>query len=370
MLKQDPYPGRQLRSLVAAALLSPAARLIPGSAAALGGRSAWAGPLLALPPLLLYAWAAGRLRSGMGPGEGLPELALRRLGRRGGRAVLLLLAAWLLLYCGFTMRVGAERLLVTVYPRSAPAVFVICLGLLALPAALGPFRSLLRLGRMALPILLLAMGLILLAAFRSLEITELLPLVPADLPALLHSAVASLDLLSFALAALCLFPQGQKAGGFRRTGLWTLGLALGLTALGAAVQGRLGASLSARLAAPFFALVRNLVFFRSLERVEALVVGLWILPDFLLTGLCLHAAQRCLRLGLGYRVQDGEGRLDPGNGRWCIWLCGAAAPALGLLPLFDPSSLLFWSRTLIPCLQMGLAFLLVPGLLLLGRDGG
>ena len=111
MLKQDPYPGRQLRSLLTAALLSPCTRLIPGSAAALGGRTAWAGPLLALPPLLLFGWCTCLLRSRLKPGEGLPELALRRLGRNTGRAVLLLLGGWLLLYCGFTLRVGAERLL-------------------------------------------------------------------------------------------------------------------------------------------------------------------------------------------------------------------------------------------------------------------
>ena len=40
MLKQDPYPGRQLRSLIAAALLSPVTRQIPGSAAALY-KQAW-----------------------------------------------------------------------------------------------------------------------------------------------------------------------------------------------------------------------------------------------------------------------------------------------------------------------------------------
>ena len=362
MLKQDPYPGRQLRSLLTAALLSPCTRLIPGSAAALGGRTAWAGPLLALPPLLLFGWCTCLLRSRLKPGEGLPELALRRLGRNTGRAVLLLLGGWLLLYCGFTLRVGAERLLVTVYPRSGSVLFVLLLGLLVLRAALGPFRSLLRLGRLALPVLLLSLGLILLAAFRSLQPAELLPLSPADLPALLHSAVPALDLLSFALAALCLFPAGAEAGGPRRIGLWTAGLALGLTALVAAVQGRFGAALSARLSAPFFALVRNLVFFGSVERIEALVVGLWILPDFLLGSLCLHAAQRCLRLVLGFHPGEGERPTDLGNGRFLIWLCGGAAMGLALLPGSNTASLLFWSRTLIPSLQMAVAFLLIPAL--------
>ena len=216
MLKQDPYPGRQLRSLIAAALLSPVTRQIPGSAAALGGRAAWAAPLAALPALLFYAWLLSRLRQELEPGEALPEYALRRLGRRGGRAALLALAAWLLVLAGFTLRFGAERLQVSSYPRSGPALFVVCLGIPALLAALGPFRSLLRLGRMILPVLLTALGLILFSAFRSLELTELLPLGPADAPDLLRGALPSLNLLSFALSALCLFPAGRKAGAFRQ----------------------------------------------------------------------------------------------------------------------------------------------------------
>ena len=369
MLKQDPYPGRQLRSLIAAALLSPVTRQIPGSAAALGGRAAWAAPLAALPALLFYAWLLSRLRRELESGEALPEYALRRLGRRGGRAALLALAAWLLVLAGFTLRFGAERLQVSSYPRSGPALFVVCLGIPALLAALGPFRSLLRLGRMILPVLLTALGLILFSAFRSLEFTELLPLGPADAPDLLRGALPSLNLLSFALSALCLFPAGRKAGGFRRTAAWTLGLSLLLTALGAAVQGRLGAALSARFAVPFFALVRNLVFFRSLERMEALVVGLWILPDFLLGGLCLQGAQRCLRLALGQRPEEGESRLDFSGGRLLIWLCGVVSIALGLLLGRDPASLQHWSRTIIPLLNLFFSLLVLPAATLLCGGG-
>jgi hypothetical protein len=305
----------------------------------------------------------------MAPGETLPELALRALGPRGGGAMLLILAGWLLLYCGFLLRSGAERLLVTVYPRSRPGLFVISMGLLSLFAALGPFRSLLRTARMAAPLLLLSLGLILLKALQSLDPTELLPLTPADAGSLLCAGLPALDLVSFALAVLFFFrpAQPEGAGRFRRGAGWTALLCLLLTAVGAAVQGRFGAALSARLSAPFFALVRNLVFFRSLERLEALVVGLWILPDFLLTSLCLHGAQRCLRLALGYAPREGERRLDLENGRWCVWLCGLLSLGLGLLPELDPAALLFWSRSLIPGLQLAVSFLLIPGLRLAAR---
>ena len=350
--------------LLAVALLSPLLRLIPGSAAALGGSSAWAGPLAALPLVLLYAALLRRLRRFLLPGESFPELTLRALGRRFGGLLLLLFAGWFLLYGGFVLRAGADRLQITAYPRCSPAFFVLSMGLLTLMAALGPLRSLLRLARVVGPLLFLVLLLILCKAARSLDASELLPL---DGRELLCSSLPSLDLLTFALSARLFFRRGraEKEEGLLPCALRLALFCLLLCALGAAVQGRFGPALSARLSAPFFALVRNLVFFRSLERMEALVVGLWILPDFLLGGLCLHTAQRCLRLALGHRPWEGESRLDFSGGRSLIWLCGGVSIALGLLLGRDPADLQRWSRTVIPLLNLCFSFLLLPAALLL-----
>jgi hypothetical protein len=98
---------------------------------------------------------------------------------------------------------------------------------------------------------------------------------------------------------------------------------------------------------------------------EALVVGLWILPDFLLVGMVLQAAQRCLRLGCGYALREDEGRWTLRDGRWLVWLCGGAAIVLGLLLAPDPPALQRWSRGVIPILNLSGA-LLIPGVLLAG----
>ena len=344
----------KLDLLIGTALLSPVLRLIPGSAAALGGSSAWLGPLAALPLGLLYAALLRRLRGTLNPGECFPELMRRALGRRPGGALLLLFAGWLLVYTGFLLRAGADRLQISAYPHSGPGFFMLSMGLLILIAALGPFRSLTRLARAVGPVLFLVLVLILLKAARSVDPSELLPLRGEAL----------------ALAVRFFFLPGQEKAGedFLPCAARLVLFALLLCALGAAVQGRFGPSLSARLSAPFFALVRNLVFFRSLERMEALVVGLWILPDFLLGGLCLHGAQRCLRLALGRQPREGESRLDFSGGRSLIWLCGIVPVALGLSLGRDPASLQHWSRTVIPLTNLFFTLLLLPvTLLLCGR---
>ena len=365
----DPFEARQLRALCAMALLSPILRLIPGQAAAVAGRAAWASPLVALPLLLGYVLLLEPLRAAFREGEALPELALRVLGPRAGRSVLLLLGVWLLLGTGLALRTDSERFLVTIYPRSNKAFFAVCLGILGTVAAMGRRRSLLRVARIVEPLLLAALLAIGLVSLKSLDLWELLPLTPADAPGLLRGSLPALDILSFGLLALCLFPVRQEPSParLRKSLVWTTAMALLMTALGAAVQGRFGPGLSARLSAPFFALVRDLVFFRSLERLEALAVALWIFPDLLLIGMTLRAGQHCLRLALGWRPRPDESRRDLGEGRWLGWLCGAAATALGLVLAPGEEALQLWSARVLPLSTLTVCFLLVPGILAVGK---
>ena len=78
------------------------------------------------------------------------------------------------------------------------------------------------------------------------------------------------------------------------------------------MTGAFGAPLTAQLARPFFVLVRTLSFFRTVERVEALVVMLWIFPDFLITALFLWAGQYSLRLLCGFHPDD-----QPSGRKFC-----------------------------------------------------
>ena len=358
MEENERYGQRQLLSLGAAAVLSPALRLYPTASVRLAGRGAWLSPLCCLPPLLLYAWLYARLIDRRREGEGLAELMLRSLGDRAGKAALLLYGLWLLLYAGFVLRAGAGRFVVALFPRSTPLLFVISLGLLSLLASLSPPRALVRTARMLLPVLMGVLLLLLLVSLRQAEADNLLPLTGEDALPVLAGAlpVAEVLLLGLYAPGFLLGGVGRRRGSFGALAYWLLGLALLLTALCAAVLGALGAEITARLSLPFFTLVRNLVFFRTLERMEALVVALWLFPDFLLSALALFGAQHCLRLLAGAAPSCGEGRFgDLTNRRWMIWLGGAAAIAAGLLLAPDDAALTLWSERIIPIGQAAAA---------------
>ena len=359
---------RQLLSLGAVIALTPALRLFPTQSAKLAGRAGWLAPLMALPLLICWAWAAARFAGLMRPGEQFPALVLRLGGKRLGRPALALLTLWCLVYAAFVLRSGADRLVGTVYPGASPLLFSQVMGLIALVASLTEPRTLVRLGRMLLP-LLLAPCALLVRSLLSCDPNNLWPVGPTDLWPVLKAAPAPLDILAGAGTALLFFAGGlrDRERLFPALSVWAAALCLFLALLTAGVTGRFGAALTAQLVRPFFVLVRTLVFFRTVERVEALVVMLWVFPDFLMTALFLWCGQFGLRLLCGYQPDaDAHPLSDPGEGRFLAWAFGTAATVAALFLAPDPAALERWSVALIPAMNLCFVFVFLPLLYIVG----
>ena len=367
---QEQYNTRQLLSLGAVIALTPALRLFPTQAASIAGRAGWLAPLAALPPALVWARAMALLTDTMQPGEQFPDLLLRLGGKRLGKPALALFAAWCLTYAAFVLRSGADRLVGTVYPGASPALFSQLMGLTALLAALSTPRSLARIGRMLLPLLFGVLGLLLFFALLSADFRNLFPLSPSDLWPVAKTAPVPLDIVAGSGTALCFLAGGlkERGPGFPALAKWSGLLCAGLSLLSAAVIGAFGAPLTAQLARPFFVLVRTLVFFRTVERVEALVVMLWIFPDFLMAALFFWAGQYALRLLCGFHPDMKiHARLDFAEGRVLIWAFGAAAIILSLFLAPEPRRLERWSTVYIPCANLAFVFVYLPLLYIVGK---
>ena len=361
---------RQLFALGTIVLMVPALRHFVTASAKYAGRAAWLTPLIAALPMLLYLHFLSDFMDRRQEGENLQELMLRGLGPGLGRIALAVTAAWLLLYAGFVLRSAADRMIITIYPNSSPAAFVLPLGLVCLVAALGKPRSLVRCALLIKPLLLAALLIVLALALSSAKLYNLLPITVGDaLPAALGS-LGAVNVLLVGSYTLC-FVEGllpRSEGRARESSLWLLRMVLLLCLLIAAITGMFGAELTVRMNRPFFVMVRNLVFFRTVERVEALVAMLWLFPDFLLVSLLLWSAQHCLRLTLRFdAARPGEKLLDMGGGRWLLWPCALAAILTGLFMGRSAQGLALWSSRIIPVLNMGFALLFLPTIYIIGK---
>lgn len=365
------FSRSQLIGLCSVILLSPALRLYPAGSANLAGQAAWLSAPAAIPLLLIYIYFICRFMDARQENEGLGELCLRCLGAKVGKAALLVFSAWLLLYGGFVLRSGADRLITTIYPYSAPHVFTIVMGLICLFGALGPVRSIVRVAKLVLPIVLGTLILILLFALFSIHPSNLLPITVYDFAPVVKGTLPIIDVILVVIYTVCfvvgLTPKEKKS--FRDYSVWMVLMSMLLMVLSIAVIGNFGAELTTRLTRPFFSLVRNLVFFHTLERVEALVVALWILPDFLLVSLLLISAQHCLCMVLGTKsvLYQGERLFEMKNGRWVIPVCAGISILCGLFIAPDPISLELWSVRLIPLINLAVALLLIPFIYIVGK---
>jgi hypothetical protein len=369
-MRSQRFSTSQLLSLGSMIVLFPALRLFPAQTAEEAGRAGWLCAFAALPLSLGYAFFLRRLLDLTREGEYLPEALPRLLGKRAGQAALLLTALWTLLYAAFVLRSGADRLVGTIYPRSAWTVFSEIMGLLALAAALSTPRALVRMARMLRPLLLGTLLVLLGFAAFSVRPENLWPVTSGELLPVCRGALGAVDISCGALAALCFLAGGTDDGGpgFRQTAGWLVRLALLLALLSAAVTGVFGHELTAQLSRPFFVLVRTLVFFRTVERVEALIVMLWVFPDFLLASLFLWIGQFCLRLLWGKDPgADFTGSFDLTEGRILIWLAAAGVLALSLVLAPDAQSLERWSRGVIPALNLLFSLVLLPAVYVLAR---
>lgn len=364
------FERNQLMAFSWLLLLTPALRLFPSEASRLAGRGAWLSALVSALPLALYVFFLTRFMDHRQEDEGMGELIVRSLGGRGGRAVMPLFGLWFGLYAGFVLRSGAERFLTTVYSNSTPEFFSVVLGTAALIAALGSPRSMARVAKMVLPVVLGVMLLVLISALSSVDASNFLPLSAADAVPVVLGVVPGVNIIAAVLYIVC-FIEGdtrRRPGRFRAFMIWVVLACLMLAMIIFELFGAFGPELTSQLTRPFFSLVRNMVFFKAVERIEALVVSLWVFPDFLMVSLLIYLSQFCLRLGWCKSARyRGEKLTDVSGGRWIIWLCGTAAVICAIFIGPDSASLSLWSDRVIPIVNMSFAFLVLPAVFAVGK---
>lgn len=353
-MNDDTVTKKQYAALLFVALLSPLLRTLPRAAVRWADRAAWLCPLLAVPLVLALVWLAAALRRSMGPGEELSSLILRVLGPVAGRVLLLLYAGGLVLYAGFVLRSGAERFAATVYQQSRPEPFMLVLLALCLMAALGTGRALARTAVVLRGILLPVLAAVFLLTAPNVSPKNLLPLTAWDVPGAILGAFPLFPVACVGALVLFLGDGAPPAGEIGKRALPALGLSAAVGCLLCLeTVGVFGTKLTARLSYPFFTMTRDVSLFHLAQRIEAVVIALWVFADFTLCTLLLRCVRETAQAALRLR--------DPARGRWLTWTAAAAAYLCAHFLAPSSAQLLLWQEQLIP---LGLAALVPGGFLL------
>lgn len=319
-MKDKYLTEKQFAALIFTSLLSPLLRSVPRASVETAGRGVWLSMVPALVLLLLLTAFLSALIRRLQPGEDFADLLLRWLGPVAGRIVLILYAVWFLLYAGFVLRSGTARLVTAVYPENPIFPFLFVLLGLCLLAALGTVRALGRTAFLLQSFLLAALGLILLSAAPNISPENLLPVPLENVSGIL---LGSLPFAAMGSMGACFLFLMRHVRPVAEPGKKAFPLSLGFFFIGTVlcleVTGTFGPALTARLSFPFFLMVRDISVFRITQRIEAVVVVLWIFADFILCASMLRCAFSILQSVFSLPEPDDEKVFSFRNGRWLLW---------------------------------------------------
>ena len=343
----------QCHSLCFVAMLSPLLRLLPGTVTRWGGSASWVSCILSLLPIAaLYAVASRLLRS-FPQGVGFDHILSRIFGRIGGKSLLFIWSLWLVFHSGFLLRSGAHRFIDTIYPTARPPFFILATAAICTAAALGHLTPLARSAKIFLPLLAGILALVTVFSFGDVELTFLLPVKKEQLGDILTAVPIAAEAGGAAIVNLLFLSKYTDTRSKSNSFLPWLAAAAALnTVLCIVAVGCFGKTYTAALDYPFFVLARDLTIFSGVERIESLVVGLWLLPDFVLITLELVIASDNLIQLL--QPKHEKARVS------VILMLSLSAVILALILASNTQTMAHWSEEIIPAIQLFWAFLMLP----------
>lgn len=357
MGKTDRITERQLRVLLFVSLLSPMIRILPSAAVMLGGRAAWLSPIAAFAAGAALLALTRALRKNAPEGLGLQDMAMLGLGPVAGRAFGVLSALWLTYYGGFLARSAAERLLSTVYPNGNTPVFIVVMLLAAVLTASGLTKTVSRTAEVLMPILLGVIAVVLIFAAPDISAENLLPVTYRSWRDILYGAAPIFNVT--AGFGYFLFLRGHVTAEktVRPTAFpWLAILSLIALAVTFFTLGTLGESLSITMENAFFMVIRNIKVFGVIERVEAVVVAIWIVTDFIFLTSILMIVAEIWKTVTG--VKRRSFFVPP-----TALLSGAAA----FLTARDAFEFLRLSEFIVPAISLAFTVVLIPAVMAVGK---
>lgn len=277
----------QLCALLWAALLAPAAELLPAVTLPWAGRGAWLTTLLAFPVLAGVGWLLARAVRGR---DGLPQTLLAGFGPIAGRGILLLYMVWGEFLLALRLRLCAQRLLASGERDGSLWFYLPVAALLALWMARGKLAAFARVGQVLLAVVVTAAAVVLGLALFQVRPEHLLSLWWQDALPVAGGTLPVCGVLGWGMFAAFLLGQTEPAKHARRDWLIWSGIGCLLLSLEQLVViGNLGETLAQRLHSPFFALAKSVGVEGAFQRVESIVSALWIFGDLALLGVILFA---------------------------------------------------------------------------------
>lgn len=306
-MKTDQLSARQLYIIYIVAMLSPLVRGLPQWTVAVAGKGAWLTGLCSFLPMLAVLW----LWSGLvGDGVGLADRFKMTLGVGLGKALTTLYIVWVVFLMSVETRQYGQRLLVAGYEgMPLEGFFLIMLGLV-LWMSRGKLSALGRMAEVFYLILALTLAVVLGFSLLNLEPSYVLPIWVEEWSGGIKATAVPTGIMLMGVVLLFLWGTVKPSTNDNKQAVrWLAVICLVATLIQLAIIGQLGTAVTLGIDTPFFQLTRGLAISGAFQRMESIVVALWLISDFVLLVLLVHVGKVLVVSVVGERVE-----------RWVPWI--------------------------------------------------
>jgi spore germination protein (amino acid permease) len=337
-------------------LLSPLIRILPHASVILAGHTAWLSVVPATVIAVLYQCFVWHFLKYSQPGDNLYTVSVKSLGNVGGKIFAVICVLWFLFYSGFLARSAAERLLSSVYQNGTAPLFILVTLFVAVVSSSGSTNALVRTGELFLPIIVVVFAFVILAALKDTKVEYLLPVTYMDTGKILLGAIPIIDVIS--LQVFFTFLTGGIKDREKLKGAsvkWMLFEMLCIFGVMIVTIGFCSTDLTLKFQNPFFMVIRNISLFGIFERIEAIIIAVWILTDFMLIASLLMIIGEIMKY-----VTKSEKR------RPFTIASGIISAFVALFMVSNAFDLQSFNDLYVPAINLTFSFVIIPIVLLIG----
>ena len=270
---------KNLVAVVLCGLIIPIARVLDRHAASAADSAAWLTPFVAAVLFVPYAFILKKLTDRY-PDTPLDEIHRLLFGKAVGNVINTVYLVWFLFLSGYYLCQFGERMATTVFYNTNSAVFIsVMLLLLSLTLRFGQ-ETVLRACGMFFYAVAAVFLLSLLLLVKKVNIEYHLPVTPSI--GVISGGLQIFSVLTYFVTVPFFFGdiKSEKVGKNLFVGG---GVALLFALFGIfVIVGCFSAPLVAAMPYPFFSAIKEITIFQSIERIEAIIISVMVLSDFVI----------------------------------------------------------------------------------------
>lgn len=281
---------RQTMLLTLTTVCSPLVRIVPNFAAYNARQAAWVVPLIGCVLFMPIVYVFYSFAKQHGDKDFI-EIMNQVCGKIISKVISFVFLIWIIFLSALYLRYYAERLLSTILPNVHILIFLISMGAVSWAVARKSAVTLARMNEVIIIAVVITLVACAVFAIPKINIDNLRPVSTLDIIPSLKGSLGIMGLWSYMPFLFMFLPIIKNRVDIKSSGVKAV-IYLALFSLLAIViaVGILGNLILTLPPVPFFLAIKQISVFGYIERLEAFVISLWLISDFVLLAVFMTLA--------------------------------------------------------------------------------